>query len=34
MTAMVALSFGSYASTAFAGGDAVAIKAFAVALLS
>lgn len=33
VTAMVALSFGSYASTAFAGGDSVMVKAFAVALL-
>ncbi len=33
VTAMVALSFGSYASSAFTGGDPVAIKAFAVALL-
>jgi amino acid transporter len=33
VTAMVALSFGSYASSAFSGGDPVAIKAFAVALL-
>ena len=33
VTAMVALSFGSYASSAFAGNDAVAVKLFAVALL-
>jgi amino acid transporter len=33
VTAMVALSFGSYASSAFAGGDAAWIKGFAVALL-
>ena len=33
VTAMVALSFGSYASSAFAGGDPVAVKVFAVALL-
>ncbi len=33
VTAMVALSFGSYASTAFADGDPAAIKAFAVLLL-
>jgi amino acid transporter len=33
VTAMVALSFGSYASSAFTGGDPVAIKAFAVFLL-
>lgn len=33
VTAMVALSFGSYASSAFAGDDPAAVKAFAVALL-
>ncbi len=33
VTAMVALSFGSYAATAFADGDPAAIKAFAVLLL-
>ena len=33
VTAMVALSFGSYASSAFAGNDPVAVKLFAVALL-
>ncbi len=33
VTAMVALSFGSYASSAFAGGDPTALKAFAVGLL-
>jgi amino acid transporter len=33
VTAMVALSFGSYASSAVAGGDPVAIKLFAVVLL-
>jgi amino acid transporter len=33
VTAMVALSFGSYASTSFADGDPTAVKAFAVALL-
>ncbi len=33
VTAMVALSFGSYASSAFADGNATAIKVFAVALL-
>src|SRR6476619_5436352 len=33
VTAMVALSFGSYASSAFAGGDATAVKVFAVVLL-
>lgn len=33
VTAMVALSFGSYASSAFAGNNAVAVKLFAVGLL-
>ena len=33
VTAMVALSFGSYASSAFAGDNAAAVKVFAVALL-
>ena len=33
VTAMVALSFGSYASSAFAGNDPAALKAFAVGLL-
>ena len=33
VTAMVALSFGSYASSAFADGNAAAVKVFAVALL-
>ena len=33
VTAMVALSFGSYASSAFAGDSATAVKIFAVALL-
>ena len=33
VTAMVAISFGSYASSAVAGGNPAAVKAFAVALL-